>query len=160
MNADEIVRALRVLLPAMVDYAELVGTEGVTHGQHFVWDGPEPYVISAAADLIESLQAQLEAVQHRERAAIDMWQKCLNRLCYSCHNGNASSQVKHSGSCETCPWRGPEDEDYTQGHDFVVSGENRESFEEAVRKSNERQRENPLPPFEMRRVGEAGEGKK
>lgn len=71
-NTDEIVRALREMLPPQVDYAELVCAESWAHGQHYVWEDPEPYIISEAADLIESLLAdaasyqQVQSVLQRE----------------------------------------------------------------------------------------------
>lgn len=62
MNADEIVRALKEMLPPQVDYAELVCSPvPSSYGVCYVWENPEPYHISAAIDLIESLQAQLAA---------------------------------------------------------------------------------------------------
>lgn len=68
MNADEIVRGLREMLPPQEDYAKLVCAEGFACGQYYVWTEPEPYVISEAANLIESLEAQLAESQRRERA--------------------------------------------------------------------------------------------
>lgn len=62
MNADKIVRALKEMLPPQVDYAELVCSPvPSSYGGCYVWENPEPYHISAAIDLIESLQAQLAA---------------------------------------------------------------------------------------------------
>ena len=41
MNADEIVRALRNMLPEPVDYAELVGSPvPSSYGHHFVYEDP------------------------------------------------------------------------------------------------------------------------
>ena len=71
MSAEEIVRGLLEMLPPKVDYAKLVCAEGFAHGQCYVWDDPEPYIISEAADLIGSLTAQLAASQQRERAAVE-----------------------------------------------------------------------------------------
>jgi hypothetical protein len=59
-NADEIVMDLKKMLPPQVDYAELVASPvPSSYGICYVWEDPEPYQISAAIDLIESLQAQL-----------------------------------------------------------------------------------------------------
>lgn len=69
-NADETVRALREMLPPQVDYAELVCAESWAHGQHYVWEDPEPYIISEAADLIESLKACLARVTAERDAAV------------------------------------------------------------------------------------------
>lgn len=45
---------------------------------------------------------QLAASRARVRAATE-------RLCYSCRNNNPASEIKHSTSCDVCPWRGPQD---------------------------------------------------
>ena len=71
MSAEEIVRGLLEMLPPKVDYAKLVCAEGFAHGQCYVWEDLEPYIISEAADLIGSLTAQLAASQQRERAAVE-----------------------------------------------------------------------------------------
>ncbi len=64
MSTGEIVRALRNMLPDPVDYAELVGSPAPSsYGHHFVYEDPEPYIVEEAADLIESLQAQLAESQ-------------------------------------------------------------------------------------------------
>lgn len=75
-SAEEIVQGLREMLPPQVDYAELVCAEGFAHGQHYVWEDPEPYVISAAADLIEAqvaeiaeLRTQLTASQQEQSSS-------------------------------------------------------------------------------------------
>ena len=79
MSAEEIVRGLLEMLPPKVDYAKLVCAEGFAHGQCYVWGDPEPYIISEAADLIESLAAQLEELEKRRRqAALNYQQKCLD----------------------------------------------------------------------------------
>ena len=121
MNADEIVRALRESLPPKIDYAELVGAEGFAHGACYVWDDPLPYLMSDAADLLESqqariaeLEAQLAASQRRERAAVEDLEWLMLRgdsadCCTLCehdhtHNGPCAGQ---STKCEP-KWRGPQ----------------------------------------------------
>ena len=105
MNADEIVRALRESLPPKIDYAELVGAEGFAHGACYVWDDPLPYLMSDAADLLESqqariaeLEAQLAASQRRERAAVEFI-KYLDRN----YSGYMAEDERFS------KWRGPRD---------------------------------------------------
>ncbi|MPM00572.1 hypothetical protein SDC9_46799 [bioreactor metagenome] len=77
MNASEIIKDLRSLLPPQVDYAELVCAEGFFHGQHYVWTEPEPYIISAAADYIESLQTEVEGMRSN-------WYKCASNYQQKC----------------------------------------------------------------------------
>ena len=68
MNADEIVMDLKKMLPPQVDYAELVASPvPSSYGICYVWEDPEPYQISAAIDLIESLTAQLAKEEERRR---------------------------------------------------------------------------------------------
>jgi len=67
MTAEEIVKSLRELLPPKIDYAELVGAEGFSYGQHYVWEDPEPYMIESAANLIETLQAENSALRAKVR---------------------------------------------------------------------------------------------
>ena len=98
---SEIVRALREMLPPKVDYASLVCAEGFAHGQHYVWEDPEPYIISDAADLIESLQAELAASQRRERAAVEDLIKIAEYSgSLTCH---CNEMIKIAKA-----WRGPE----------------------------------------------------
>lgn len=63
MDYKELVKQLRELLPEKVDYAKLVCAEGFAHGQHHIWEEPEPYAMEAAADAIVALQSELERVR-------------------------------------------------------------------------------------------------
>ena len=125
MNADEIVKALRESLPPKIDYAELVGAEGFAHGACYVWDDPLPYLMSNAADLIESLQAQLaaERIKYAElqRYNVDCTKACdrqmveilelreqsaqlsnaRNELCQRC----GRYREAHKGACDGCRWK-------------------------------------------------------
>ena len=95
MNADEIVRALRNMLPEPVDYAELVGSPvPSSYGHHFVYEDLEPYIVEEAADLIDSLQAQLAASQRRAQDA-------RNELCLKC----GEYKEAHNGACDGCRWK-------------------------------------------------------
>lgn len=65
-SAEEIVRELRDMLPEKVDYAELVASPvPSSYGVCFVWDSPEPYMISAAADLIETQATEIAELRER-----------------------------------------------------------------------------------------------
>jgi len=95
MNANEIVRALKEMLPPQVDYAELVCSPvPSSYGVCYVWKNPEPYHISAAIDLIESLQAELAASQRRAQDA-------RNELCQRC----GRYKEAHKGACDGCRWK-------------------------------------------------------
>lgn len=94
MSRDDIVRALREMLPPKVDYAELVASPvPSSYGVCYVWEDPEPYQISAAIDLIESLTAEnarlrteRDEAQRRARAAVeDMSQDMACGLCFYAH---------------------------------------------------------------------------
>ena len=123
MNADEIVRALRESLPPKIDYAELVGAEGFAHGACYVWDDPLPYLMSDAADLLESqqariaeLEAQLAASQRRERAAVgdlSTYKDCGfcvhiqdQQYCYK--NCQRHVDVDNFRTYPCWQWRGPQ----------------------------------------------------
>ena len=125
MNPDEIARELRESLPPKIDYAELVGAEGFAHGACYVWDDPLPYLMSNAADLIESLQAQLaaERIKYAElqRYNVDCTKACdrqmveilelreqsaqlsnaRNELCQRC----GRYREAHKGACDGCRWK-------------------------------------------------------
>lgn len=69
MNGEEVVKELRNMLPPQVDYAELVCSPvPSSYGQHYVWTEPEPYIIEKAADLIESLQADVQRLTDEPHA--------------------------------------------------------------------------------------------
>ena len=95
MNADEVVRALREMLPPKVDYAEMVASPvPSSYGVCYVWEDPGPYHISAAIDMIETLQEQLAASQRRAQDA-------RNELCLKCGRYHEA----HNGSCDGCRWK-------------------------------------------------------
>ena len=128
MTPDEIVRALREMLPPKVDYAELVCAEGFAHGQCYVWDDPEPYIISAAADLIESLQAEVDESQRGEQAAVeDIMCRDHCDVCVSGkeHGGECKKADYNCLSCksETCMCRDCRDEDHWQWRGPQEAGE-------------------------------------
>ena len=104
-SAEEIVRGLREMLPPQVDYAKLVCAEGFAHGQCYVWEDPEPYIISEAADLIESLQAQLAASQQETRAAVEDLHK-MHSLCMDiggcCPECGDQIDTLMDGACDFC----------------------------------------------------------
>jgi hypothetical protein len=111
MNADEIVRELREMLPPKVDYAELVCAEGFAHGQCYVWGDPEPYHISAAIDLIESLQAQLAESKRRGQAAVEQIEQ---QMIFDAQKGCEPCEICSNADktpCEECnpKWRGPQE---------------------------------------------------
>lgn len=112
-NDDEIVRELRESLPPKIDYAELVGAEGFAHGAYYVLDDPLPYLMSNAADLIESLQAQITASKRREQAAVEksiLWGADLITentdahviFCAECGYPIADYGVDEDVSCAMC----------------------------------------------------------
>lgn len=104
-SADEIVRALREMLPPKIDYAELVGAEGFTHGSCYVWDDPVPYIINDAANLIESLQTDLARVTaERDAAVCDLYTACKTSPC----NNGICVHKNCSGNRIPCEfeWRG------------------------------------------------------
>lgn len=78
MNADEVVNRLR-------KYAKRCD------GVHSCWNAP---TLLAAADLIESLQAQLAASQCRAQDA-------RNELCMKCGRYHEA----HKGVCDGCRWK-------------------------------------------------------
>ena len=112
MNADEIVRALKEMLPPQVDYAELVCSPvPSSYGVCYVWENPEPYHVSAAIDLIESLQAELTASQRRGKAAvgdkcdrffIDDGGQCLAPSCWNENRTDYQICVKCGGDKAKC----------------------------------------------------------
>lgn len=94
-RCENIIRTLHELLPAQVDYAELVASPvPSSYGVRCVWEDPEPYAMDNAATLIKDLAdhiAQLEAEMAELREAEDIRQSCNN-----CIHSNKSS----------CPWEG------------------------------------------------------
>lgn len=80
MNADTIVKALRDIGAGMIE-----GDGSVGDAEDVIWP---------AADLIESLQAQLAESQRRERNA-------RNELCLKCGRYHEA----HNGSCDGCRWK-------------------------------------------------------
>jgi hypothetical protein len=109
MNADEIVNRLR-------EYAKRCD------GVHSCWNDT---TLISAADLIESLQAQLAASQRRERAAVEDMKlivdavreaHCDETCCFACKY-DADFSIAPSGDwANECPgferddcfeWRGP-----------------------------------------------------
>lgn len=52
-RAQKLVNEIKELLSPQVDYAELVGAEGFAHGQYYVWEDPEPYIMNEAAKTLE-----------------------------------------------------------------------------------------------------------
>lgn len=93
-NDDEIVRELRESLPPKIDYAELVGAERFAHGACYVWDDPLPYLMSNAADLLESQQARITALEAQLANA-------RNELCQRC----GRYREAHKGACDGCRWK-------------------------------------------------------
>ncbi len=103
MNADEIVRALK-------------SNAEVNH---------HAAVMMMAADLIETLQAQLAASQRRERAAVeDLKDALYDPLTIDCgyckyRGAETDEHVATTGGCHACEnhggfydcfeWRGPQD---------------------------------------------------
>ena len=109
MNADEIVRMLRAMLPPQVDYAELVASPvPSSYGIRYVWEDPEPYTINDAADLIESLQAQLTASQRRADAAVEDLREHA-AFAATCNRYGCGYDCQ-SPRCPGWQWRGPQDE--------------------------------------------------
>lgn len=80
----EATKNLRAMLPEKVDYAELVCAESFAHGAHFVWTDPEPYMIDAAAELIDDLIAEVERLTKERDAAVVSLEKLANRLGERC----------------------------------------------------------------------------
>lgn len=92
MSDDEIVRALR-------GYAK-------NAQENFEADSMRDF--DAAADLIESLQAQLAESQRREQAAVeDAKQGSVCRTCYYLNNG--CEPLNLDAGCHKWQWRGPQE---------------------------------------------------
>ena len=90
MNADEVVKRLR-------EYAKHCD------GVHSCWNDT---TLLAAADLIESLQAQLDESQRREQAAVDdLYEACKGTPC----NNGICVKKNCTGNHIPCDfeWRGP-----------------------------------------------------
>ena len=83
MNADDIIKELR---DSCTDdeYAPPMVTN---------------YILSAAANLIESLQAELAESQRRAKDA-------RNELCLKC----GRYREAHTGACDGCRWKEPRNE--------------------------------------------------
>ena len=64
--------------------------------------------LNSAADLIESLQAQLSESQRRERAAVeDARQGSVCRTCHYLNNG--CEPLNLDAGCHKWQWRGPQE---------------------------------------------------
>ena len=87
MNADEIVRALRCV------------QEKHRNDHLLTFQTDVSAMARYAADLIESLQAQLAASQRRAQDA-------RNELCLKCGRYRES----HNGACNGCRWKEPKSE--------------------------------------------------
>jgi len=88
MEDNEIVQALRSMLPKKVDYAELVGSPvPSSYGISFVYSDDEDYVIEQAADLIEKQQVDNDRKTELLKACLSLLEKqndspvTLNLLC-------------------------------------------------------------------------------
>ncbi len=92
MKADEIVMALRKCSDRKCGECVLL------HNGIMSEDDCRSNLLSDAADLIESLTAQLAASQRRERAAVESWERAVE---------NSNSLL----SCEDCLHRGYNDND-------------------------------------------------
>ena len=90
MTDNELVKALRDMLPPKVDYAKLVCAEGFSHGQHYVWTEPEPYIIDEAATTIETLLAENAELKERNYELDDALRDMVCQ--FSTHDG----KLKHS----------------------------------------------------------------
>jgi hypothetical protein len=80
-RADKIVRKLREMLPPKVDYAELVcspvpSSYGICH----VWQDPESYIISDAADLIQSMAVELDEKDRVHRVSVNAGADAIKQL--------------------------------------------------------------------------------
>ena len=63
-----------------------------------------------AKDDMTALLAEVER-QAAEIAAVTAERDAAReRLCYTCNNGNPGAGIKHSASCDICPWRGQKGE--------------------------------------------------
>ena len=79
MEIKELIQALR----ADAEWAHANEWETpITLGDH----------LDAAADALAAVTAERDAARER--------------LCYTCNNGNPGAGIKHSASCDICPWSG------------------------------------------------------
>ena len=52
------------------------------------------------------LSAEVERQAAEIKAVTAERDEARERLCYTCNNGNHSAGIKHSASCDICPWHG------------------------------------------------------
>lgn len=86
MNADEIVKALRTYSPAYYNYK---------------FDGATAQAIYDAADLIESLQAQLAAEKRRADAAVGDLRKHRKYKCDCCYYAGKQGKYIPCRDCQS-----------------------------------------------------------
>jgi len=91
MNADEIVKELRVAAVKWEDKHKFIGT-----GELRVHDA-----LNDAADMIESLQAQLLQKTQQLAASQRRAQDARNELCQKC----GRYREAHNGACDGCRWK-------------------------------------------------------
>lgn len=105
MSADEIVKALKELLPEKIDYAELVASPvPPSYGMCYVWDDPEPYIIESGIDCIEHQQNKIakltaickDAIELLEAAQDEAWRKLG---CENCGNHGCAKTVGIKRKC-------------------------------------------------------------
>ena len=65
---NDCIKQLRAFLPEKVDYADLVCADPQWHGFCKVWEDPEPYAMEEAANLLESMQKEVDRYHQFEAA--------------------------------------------------------------------------------------------